>query len=99
MRHTLKGDGVSLVLQDAWNVLQLLEEELPPSTVRSLQCPILHYQQVCTYSIESTHSHNHFIQQCSNAPDVHFVIIVLWEGGGCMKRERDHTGWGGGGGA
>jgi len=32
-----------------------------------------------TYSIESTHSNNNFVQKCSNAPNVHLVIIVLWE--------------------
>jgi len=30
-----------------------------------------------TYGIESTHSNNNFVQKCSNAPNVHLVIIVL----------------------
>ena len=76
---TLKGNGISLTFKDVWNVLELLQETKHQN--------ILHYStrtehltmstMQYTYCIESTLSHNDFVQQCSYTPNIHFIIVVL----------------------
>ena len=69
------------MFEDLWNVLELLEgREVYKRWL--VTC-------VLTHSIESTLANNDLVEECSNAPYVNFVIIVLLkQREGERERER-----------
>ena len=47
---------------------------------------------VMAHCVESTLANNDFVEQSSDAPDVHLVIVVLWEVRGVRGGERVREG-------
>ena len=83
MGHPLKGNGVSLVLQDTRNVLQLLGHVTKGGAGHVMR----YVDHMITYCVKPTGSDDDFIHQSSNGPNVHLVVIVLWGGREGGRRE------------